>query len=253
MKLKMLPAEFASQKREGEDVSGGAVELPSMEIVRGIAHIPFAGVLIKGATKFEKGSGALSHDDIANDIAEAIENPEVKGLFFDVDSPGGTSAGTPELADLILAAGEIKPTMAWVERLCCSAALWCMSGCKMMYGQKSSQIGAVECYCAWLDESEAMKRDGLRVELVKNTGGDFVAMGMPGHPLTEKQRAEMQEHVDDIYRQYVSFLNDTRPQIKPESMKGQTFRGEKAIAAGMLDALTTKQQAFMDLSEWAGV
>src|SRR5947209_6390530 len=70
-KMELSKTEFEGKQRTGEDVSGGMVKLPSMEIEDGIAKIPFAGVLIKGATAFERGSGALAHEDVTADIQEA--------------------------------------------------------------------------------------------------------------------------------------------------------------------------------------
>lgn len=253
MKLRMSPAEFAAQKREGEDVSGGKVELPSMQVVDGVAYIPFAGVLLKGATGFEKGSGALAHEDVEADVNEAIESDEVQAIFFDCDSPGGTAAGSFELADLIAAASEVKPTMAWIERLCCSGALLSLSGCTMIYGSKSSEVGAVETYMAWLDASAALEKEGLKVELVKNTGGTHVAAGMPGHPLNKEQRAQLQAQVDQLYGMYVTHLESVRPQIDRESMDGRTFIGSKAVEYGFMDAVTTKAKAIADLRTWAKI
>ena len=224
-----------------------------MEIKKGIAHIPFAGVLVKGATAMEKGSGALAHEDVFSDLDEALSNSEVKGIFFDCDSPGGTAAGSFELADAIAEAAEKKPTLAWVERLCCSGALLSLSGCGMIYGSKTSEIGAVECYMAWLDASVAMEKAGLRVELIKNKGGEHVAAGYPGHPLTEAQRGQLQAQVDQLYGMYVEHLSQHRIGMKPESMDGRTFIGEAAKEAGLFDAVTTKSQALADLRSWAGL
>lgn len=252
-KLKMTAAEFDAKKREGEDVSGGTIELASMVIEDGIARIPFGGVLIKGATKFEKGSGALAHEDIEADINEAIESPEVRAILLEVDSPGGTVPGSFELADLIAAAAEVKPLMAWVERLCCSAAFLACSGAGMIYGSKTSEIGAVETYCYWIDATAAFDAAGLKVVCIKNTGGTHVAVGMPGQKFTKEQEEEMQSQVDQIFQMYVTHLEEHRPQIKRSAMAGQTFIGTKGIESGMFDAITTKQQALKDLRTWARI
>lgn len=250
MKLAMTKAEFQMRDREVE-ISGDKVLLDSMTIEGGVARIPFGGVLIKGAGSWEKWAGALSHDDVIADVNEAVADPNVRALFFDVDSPGGTAAGSFELADLVAAAADVKPTMAWVERLCCSAAFLAMSGAGMIYGSRTSEIGAVECYMAWVDSSVAFDRAGLKMEIIKNTGGTHVAAGMRGTSLSDEQRDALQEQVDQLFSEYVAHLEDVRPKVARSSMDGRTFIGNKGIEAGMFDAITTKEQAIKDLRTWA--
>lgn len=249
MKLSMPAADFQARERGGEGVSGEKVELPSMQVVDGIAHVPFAGVLVKGATLLEKGSGALAHEDVEADLAEAVENPEVRGILFHVDSPGGTAAGSFELADLVAQVNQEKPTWAWIERLCCSGALLSLAGCEQIYGSKTSEIGAVECYMAWLDSSVRMEQQGYRMELVKNTGGEHVAAGMAGHPLTKAQRAQLQSQVDQLFGMYQEHLHAHRQKISDEHMDGRTFIGHAAKNAGFMDTICTRSQCIAQMQK----
>ena len=249
-KLSLPPSEFFAKKREGEDASGGAVELPQMVVDDGIAFIPFGGVLLKGASAFEKGSGGLAHEDVSADIQEALADEEVEAIFFDTDSPGGTAAGTPELADEIAEAAQIKPCLCWVERLCCSAAFYSLSGCTMIYGGKSSEVGAVEVYMAWIDSRGWFENHGLKVEIIKPPELIHAAAGYPGTELTDDQRSYLLTQCEELLAMYVDHLASCRPDIKSDSMLGQTFIGEKAYAAGFLDAVTTKKQAVADLRKW---
>jgi len=254
-RMTMTAAEFAAQKREGEDFSGDKVELDSMSIVDGVARIPFAGVLIKGASGWEKGSGALAHSDVEIDIREALADPEVKAIFYDVDSPGGTCAGSFELSELIAAASQQKPSMAWVEGVCCSAALLCMSGVTngLIYGSLTSELGAVEAYMPWVDASARYKAMGYEVDIIKPESSKHAAAGYPGTSLSKEQREYLQSQTEDLLQMYVAHLNEVRPSIKSESMDGRTFIGRKAIEAGMMDAITSKEQAMLDLRSFAGL
>lgn len=252
-RMKMTAAEFEARKREGENFSGDKVELDSMTIKNGVARIPFAGVLVKGASAWEKGSGALSHSDVEADIREALADPNCRAIFFDTDSPGGMCAGSFELADLIAEAAGKKKTMCWVEGCCCSAALLCMSGCDMIYGSRTSELGAVECYMPWVDRSEAYAQRGMEVTIIKPEQSTYAAAGYPGTKLTAEQTEYLRAQTRDLLDQYVAHLNHVRPGIASEAMAGQTFIGRRAMEAGMLDAVTTKEQALRDLRSWAGL
>ena len=252
MKLSMRREDFQSRDRVVE-VCGEKVTLDSMTVEGGVARIPFGGVLVKGAGDFEKWAGALAHEDVTIDIKEALASSKVQAIMFDVDSPGGTCAGSFELANLVAEAQEKKPCLAWVEGLCCSAAFLSLSGCGMIYGSHTSELGAIECYLPWVDTSARYKQAGLVVDVIKPEQSTHAAAGYPGTSLTEDQRAHLQSQVTDLLGMYVKHLGEVRPQVPEDAMDGRTFFGERAKAVGMLDAVTTKEQAILDLKSWAGI
>jgi len=252
LKLEMPRKDFQARDRVVE-VCGEKVTLASMTIEDGVACIPFGGVLVKGAGDYEKWSGALAHEDVTTDINEALDNPKVSALMFDVDSPGGTCAGSFELAELISEAQQKKPCMAWVEGLCFSAAFLSMSGCGMIYGSRTSELGAIECYLPFCDVSARYKEAGYSMDIIKPDQSTHAAAGYPGTSLTEEQREYMKSQVTDLLEMYVKHLEEVRPNIPKEAMDGRTFFGERAFEVGMLDAVTTKQQAISDLRSFAGI
>jgi ClpP class serine protease len=252
LKLQLPRAEFQARDREVE-ICGEKVTLDSMTVTDGVARIPFAGVLVKGAGDWEKWSGALSHEDVTADIYEALADPQVKALFFDTDSPGGTCAGSFELAALVSAATEEKPTMAWVEGMCCSAAFLALSGCTMLYGSLTSEVGSVEAYLPYLDVTQRYKAAGVEVDIIKPDQSTHAAAGYPGTKLTESQREYFKSQTEDLLEMYVKHLADVRPNIPAEAMDGRSFYGQRARKIGMLDAVTTKDEAMRDLRSWAGL
>jgi ClpP class serine protease len=74
----------------------------------GLAIIPIHGALINrfgGCWGFVTGYQAIRRQ-----MNAALEDEDVKLIVFDVDSPGGETAGCLELADEIRASREIKPS-----------------------------------------------------------------------------------------------------------------------------------------------
>jgi hypothetical protein len=64
----------------------------------GVAIIPVAGPLFRYANLFTMISGASSYELIARDFTAALENPQIKGIILDIDSPGGEVNGVSELS-----------------------------------------------------------------------------------------------------------------------------------------------------------
>jgi len=59
----------------------------------GVAIIPVTGPLFRYANLFTSISGASSYELIARDFNAALENPQIKGIILDIDSPGGEVNG----------------------------------------------------------------------------------------------------------------------------------------------------------------
>ena len=59
----------------------------------GIAVIPVVGPLVRYAGMFEQISGATSVQTLAADFTSALNNPDINGIVFTFDSPGGEVSG----------------------------------------------------------------------------------------------------------------------------------------------------------------
>ena len=66
--------------------------------------------------------GATDSEEIGAAIQEAASRPDIKAVFLDIDSPGGTVAGTPEIAAAVSALDKKKPGYAFSSGLMASAA-----------------------------------------------------------------------------------------------------------------------------------
>jgi signal peptide peptidase SppA len=243
-------AEWKAQDREGVDFSGEAVALPSMRIVDGVAEIPVPGVLLKGATAFEKGMGAVAVEDVMRDIAEALTSDEVGGIFLDVDSPGGTVGGIPELGEAVAAAARIKPVRAFTDGMMCSAAYWMAAGATDILASRSADVGSIGVYVPWIDESEAFSMQGVTVEIIRNEGADLKGMGFPGVPLTEAQREELQNSVNETADEFHGHVTAYRQVSKPlDTFRGQSFSAKNAKDRGLVDEIMDRESALADFRD----
>ena len=86
----------------------------------GVAVIPFQGVVNKRNDR----EGLVSTLKTQSAIAQAVADPAAHSLLLLIDSPGGTVAGTADLAEAFAAAGQKKPTVAYASDLAASAAYW---------------------------------------------------------------------------------------------------------------------------------
>ena len=118
----------------------------TFERVGDIAVVPIQGVLDKRVSEMAKSSGAMGMDDIEKMLGEALTDDSISGILLDVDSPGGSVTGVPELAAKIAAASNQKPIVAYTDSLMASAAYWLSAGANAIFAAESATVGSIGVY-----------------------------------------------------------------------------------------------------------
>jgi len=208
----------------------------------GIATVFIRGVIAKRVSGVRTSSGVTDATNLEQALAFAREDPQVEGVLLDVDSPGGSVVGTPEVADMVAGLG--KPTVAFTDSLMASAAYWIASAADVIVASRSASVGSIGVYAAFLDDSRRHELLGLRVELFKT--GRYKGMGAPGIALTDDQRAHIQEGVDRVFGWFKDFVSAQR-RIPAAAMEGQVFDAQEALAAGLIERVGSRSDAMEEL------
>jgi signal peptide peptidase SppA len=164
-------------------------------------------------------------------------------VLLDIDSPGGSVTGVPELAARIKAVADERPVFAFTDGMMCSAAYWLASQTDAIYATKTADVGSIGVYMAILDEARAYEMAGVKVELFK--AGRLKGMGMPGTSLTEEAREHLQSEVDDIYQWFTSDVRSKRD-VSAEVMQGQSFMAEAAARHELIDMVVPSLAAAVE-------
>lgn len=228
------PGGIAGLFEENEDEDNR----PTMTVVEGVGIIPIEGTIGKRVSSLARSSGVTDVDDIEALLVQAESRQDVQAILLDINSPGGTTTGVPELAARIVKAE--KPVVSFADKLAASAAYWIAAAADKFVSTESAMVGSVGVYMAWLDVSRAFEAEGYRTELIKH--GKFKAMGLQGTTLSPEQRAHLQAQVDEIYNWFAGFVRVQRV-VKPEALEGQTFFGAQAAGLGLVDSVGTRDEA----------
>jgi signal peptide peptidase SppA len=216
----------------------------------GIAHIPIYGVMSKRMNMMTEFSGGTSTQVLRGHIQAAIEDPQVKGIFLDVDSPGGAVEGTKELADFIKAAREIKPIVAFTDGLMASAAYWVSSAASEIFGTDLSQAGSIGVAAVHNDFSEHQKQMGVKKTNIY--AGKYKRIANQDEPLTAEGKSYIQEMVDAYYKIFVDDVASNRGVSSEDTMKmaeGKVFIGTQAKNVGLIDHVGEREAAINRLQE----
>ena len=207
------------------------------------AIVPVKGVIGANLSELESMCGCCDISDVEEMLEECERDPAIKTIILDIDSPGGTSVGVPELANRIK--NSKKEVISFTASECCSAAYWIGSQANAgFYATGSSTVGSVGVYIAYPDCSEAYKMEGVRMDVIR--AGAMKGAGIPGTSLDAGQRQMLQNEVNEIWADFKAAVKGVREFVDDASMEGQTFSGKKAAEAGMVTGLVNGFDELME-------
>jgi signal peptide peptidase SppA len=210
----------------------------------GIATIPIYGVMSKRMNMFSEFSGGTSTQLLRTHIQAAIEDPDVKGIFLDVDSPGGAVEGTKELADYVKEARDIKPIVAFTDGLIASAAYWVSSAASEIVGTDLSQAGSIGVAAVHNDYSRRNEEMGVKKTHIYS--GKYKRLANSDEPLSEEGKSYIQDMLDTYYKIFVDDVASNRGASSEDTMKmaeGKIFIGAQARDIGLIDHIGTREVA----------
>jgi signal peptide peptidase SppA len=174
-------------------------------------------------------------------LASAVANPEVGAIVLDIDSPGGTYAGTPETAAAVRSAAAQKPVTAVVDSLAASAAYWIASQAGSVVVSPSADVGSIGVLSVHLDFSQMLEQDGVKPTIIRSV--PYKAEGNPFEALSPEARANIQAEVDTAHEAFVRDVAAGRKvsmaKVREDFGKGRTVNAQRAVDLGMADRIGT--------------
>lgn len=210
----------------------------------GVAILPMEGPLFKRAGLFAQMSGATDYKNLAIDLTTALEDPNVKAVLLQIDSPGGEVSGTSELSQLIAKAD--KPVWAFVEGTMASAAFWIGAAADRVVAANTAIIGSVGVMSGYTIKDAKPGEKSYR----------FVSSQSPlknASPDTEAGAAQSQSVVDSLAQVFIESLaqnrNTTAENVVESYGKGALFVAAEALTRGMIDDIGTFESTLEALKQ----
>ncbi len=208
----------------------------------GIGNIPIQGPMVRNPDMISRFLfGATDIEEIINAVNVAAQRPDVQAVFLDIDSPGGSVNGTPELAQAVSDLCKTKYTYAFSGGQMCSAAYWVASQCDAIYITPSARVGSIGVILPVVDSTEAYQQAGLHVEVF--AAGKYKSTGMPGVALTDDQRQWLQSDVEEIASDFRTAVLARGRSIPAEAMEGQSFSARQAMRFNLAGTVKSRDAA----------
>jgi signal peptide peptidase SppA len=209
----------------------------------GLAIIPIHGALLNrfgGSWGFVTGYQAIRRQKNA-----ALEDDDVKVIVYDVDTPGGETAGCLELADEIRASRGIKPSISVVDSLSASAGYALASAATRMVATPSSKIGSIGVYIMHVDFTGQLDQAGIQISYIEAPKGGMKTAGSAYRRLDKKTEQYLQAFVDASYDEFVALIVENRgmDDAAIRETEARVFRSDEALALGLIDEVKTPSEA----------
>jgi protease-4 len=195
--------------------------------------------------KQDQFCGPKGMDTMTAELQSLDANTNVDAIVLQIDSPGGTTAGTESMARTI--AGMKKPVIAYVDGSMASAAYWIGSSAKhVMMGGRTSAVGSIGTMVSFADVKPVLEKAGVKFHTVFATrssdkNAEF-EQAMQGN--YDNLRTKLLDPINKAFTETIEANRSGKIDLaKEDVLTGKMYIGKQAIKAGLADSMGSLQDA----------
>ncbi|MFO1241880.1 MAG: signal peptide peptidase SppA [Rickettsiales bacterium] len=189
------------------------------------------------------------------DFLRGLESDDkIKAVILYLDTPGGSAAGGETIKKLLENISKKKPVVVSMRSVCASAGYMISLGADRVYALDGTLTGSIGVILESADFSELAQKIGVKPVVIKS--GRYKDIMSPTRPMTEDERAILQESIDSFYNAFVDMIVEARKIPREEILKiadGRVFSGRQAKALGLVDAIGGEEEALAWLHKERGI
>lgn len=207
-----------------------------------IAVMNLSGTISQRMGIMDAASGGTSTEAFGQKFDELANDPKIKAIVMNVDSPGGSAYGLEELSTKIREARNSKrPIIAIANSLMASAAYYIGSAADEVIASPGAQVGSIGTIMVHTDISKANEEDGIVKTIIRAPANK--AEGNPFEPLSDSASQHLQATVDQYYAMFVDAVAANRgissAKVRTDYGQGRLLTAKDALSAGMVDRIST--------------
>ena len=180
----------------------------------------------------------LDATSIIEQIDEAREDKDIKGVLFSIDSPGGAVAPSVEIAYAIKRLSQTKPTVVYAAGIMASGGYYSAIWGNEIIANPGSMIGSIGVIMEGADLSELMKKVGVKTQVVH--AGTYKQVGTFDRPWNPEERAELDKVINGTYDLFVHDVAQARKleiNQSSEFADAHIFTAAQAKKVGLVDSI----------------
>lgn len=210
---------------------------------------------VTGVIAEDPGYSGTSPRTFVNLLRRAETDPRIKAVVVRVNSGGGSPAAAEEMYRAIVRLRQQgKPVVVSMGDVAASAAYYLSAAADRIVANPSTTTGSIGVISQTFVFADLLAEHGVSVETI--VSGPFKDAPSSFRPLTDQERAYMQEIVDDVLETFIDAVAQGRG-LDEEYVRsladGRIFTGRQAYELQLVDELGGLEDAVMLAGRLAGI
>lgn len=204
--------------------------------------------------KIDLVGAIMNSEKILEDINEAKNDPNIKGVLLNVNSPGGAVAPSIEIAYAIKELKLTKPVIAYASGTMASGSYYASIWANEIIANPGSIIGSIGVIFQGANVEELMQTLGIKTQTIK--AGKYKEAGTPTRTWSQYEKEELNKVIEDTYNIFVEDVSNARnldPKDHTQFADAHIFTARQAKEVKLIDEVATMNYASMRLQELSGV
>lgn len=219
-----------------KEVEGAASDKKSAKEGKPALALVYASGMILSSNEGQQ-DGVAAADEIAEALADAAEDDDIKAVVLRIDSPGGS----PVASETILHAVEQvqkkdKKVIVSMGQTAASGGYWIAAYADRIFVLPTTITGSIGVLGGKFSVQELWKAIGVNWDTIK--WGQNAGMWSMNTPFSESEAERMNVMLDNVYTNFVQRVSKGRKMSVDEVEKiarGHVWSGKRAIDIGIAD------------------
>lgn len=197
------------------------------------------GVIAASNGGFAKNN--ISFDSLTTNIEKAFKGPNIKAVFLNIDSPGGSPVQSALITDKIIKLSKKKniPVYSFIDDIAASGGYWLACAGKEIYANQNSIIGSIGVISAGFGFNEAIKKLGIERRVY--TQGKNKSLLDPFQAEDKKSITVIKDIQKDIHNNFIQYVKNRRlgKLINDDDklFNGEIWSAQTAVNHGLIDGI----------------
>jgi signal peptide peptidase SppA len=173
--------------------------------------------------------------DIGRQLMKLDRDDAVGTIILFINSPGGSAAGTPELAQIVYDLRKANRTriVSVVDTMMASAATYIGTAASEVFAVPSGDVGSIGVINGYADYSEMLTKQGVKIEYCRVPEKKARFSGY--EPMTDDMRETLQSRIEEIYKVFITDMARNRG-VSEKYVAANFGQGEMMSATDGVDA-----------------
>ena len=222
-----------------------------------------ATAMLGGGKRLVGGSGVglvevkgliIDSQEIVRELNDFRKDDNVKAVVLRIDSPGGVVGPSQEIFAEVKKLAARKKVVVSMGSIAASGGYYIAAPASLILANPGTITGSIGVLMRFSNMEGLMGKIGMKSFTLKT--GKFKDVGSPVRPMTDQDKAMLQNVIDSTHGQFVKAVAEGRklPIADVRAIAdGRIFTGEQAMAHKLVDRLGTLQDAVEEAGRLAGI